>query len=115
MSAGTTLWAIAALVLVGAGASAQYPAQVKFLSYNLWAGQNAITPGGYETLADVINEISPDVSGHQEVDRVNKRSRRTDVIAYLGDLTGMHPLFAPALKGARWVVVESTEWESGLD
>ena len=23
--------------------------------------------------------------------------------------------FAPALKGARWVVVESTEWESGLD
>jgi endonuclease/exonuclease/phosphatase family metal-dependent hydrolase len=90
--------AVILLALVGASAEAQYPAQVKFLSYNLWAYQNAETPGGYDALARVINEIDPDISGHQEVDRVNRRSKRVDVIAYLGDLSGMHSLYAPALK-----------------
>jgi endonuclease/exonuclease/phosphatase family metal-dependent hydrolase len=47
----------------------------------------------------VINEIAPDISGHQEVDRANTRSKGVDVIAYLGEETGMHSLFAPALKG----------------
>ena len=79
-------------------AEAQYPDRVKFLSYNLWGYHNAEVPGGYDSLAVVINEIDPDISGHQEVDRVNRRSRRIDVIAYLGDLTGMHSLYAPALK-----------------
>jgi len=47
----------------------------------------------------VINEIGPGISGHQEVDRANTRSKGVDVIAYLGERTGMHSLFAPALKG----------------
>jgi endonuclease/exonuclease/phosphatase family metal-dependent hydrolase len=88
-------------VLVAPSAPPQYPAQVKFLSYNLWAGQNALTPGGYDALAAVINEIAPDISGHQEVDRANTRSKGIDVIAQLGERTGMHSLFAPALKGWR--------------
>jgi endonuclease/exonuclease/phosphatase family metal-dependent hydrolase len=86
------------LALFGTSVEAQYPAQVKFLSYNLWAGQNALISGGYDSLALVINEIDPDVSGHQEVDRVNRRSKRVDVIQYLGDLTDMHSLYAPGLK-----------------
>lgn len=89
---------VALLALLCASAEAQYPAEVKFLSYNLWGYQNAETPGGYDSLATVINDIDPDVSGHQEVDRTNRRSKRVDVIAYLGDLTGMHSLYAPALK-----------------
>ena len=93
-----TLRIVAVLSLLTTSAWAQYPAQVKFLSYNLWGYRNAETPGGYDSLAVVINDINPDVSGHQEVDRVNKRSKRIDVIAYLGDLTGMHSLYAPALK-----------------
>lgn len=99
MSIARTLWLTLGLTLLSASAWSQYPAQVKFLSYNLWGYRNAETPGGYDSLAAVISEIDPDISGHQEVDRVNKRSKRTDVIAYLGDLTGMHSLYAPALKG----------------
>jgi endonuclease/exonuclease/phosphatase family metal-dependent hydrolase len=90
---------IAVMALFCAPASAQYPAQVKFLSYNLWGYRNAEMPGGYDSLATVINEIGPDISGHQEVDRANSRSKGVDVIAYLGERTGMHSLFAPALKG----------------
>jgi len=87
------------MMLFATSAQAQYPAQVKFLSYNLWGYRNAETPGGYNSLAVVINEIGPDISGHQEVDRANSRSKGIDVIAYLGEQTGMHSLFAPALKG----------------
>ncbi|MBT4498637.1 MAG: hypothetical protein HOC74_12990 [Gemmatimonadetes bacterium] len=93
------LWIAIVLALASTTAWAQYPAQVKFLSYNLWGYHNAETPGGYDSLAAVINEIDPDVSGHQEVDRANTRSKGIDVIAYLGERTGMHSLFAPALKG----------------
>ncbi len=90
---------LALLLVVVAPLAAQYPDKVKFLSYNLWGYRNAEIPGGYDSLAHVINELDPDISGHQEVDRVNRRSRRIDVIAYLGDLTEMHPLYAPALIG----------------
>ncbi len=80
-------------------AAAQYPDQVKILSYNLWGYQNAVTPGGYEALADVINEIDPDISGHQEVDSSNSRSNGLDVIGYLGEQTDMYSVYAPALIG----------------
>jgi endonuclease/exonuclease/phosphatase family metal-dependent hydrolase len=89
------------MALLTASAAAQYPAEVKFLSYNLWGYRNAETPGGYDALATVINEIGPAISGHQEVDRANTRSKGLDVIAYLGERTGMHALFAPALRGWR--------------
>ena len=85
--------------LFATSAQAQYPAQAKFLSYNLWCYRNAETPGGYDSLAAVINEIGPALSGHQEVDPANSRSKGIDVIAYLGERTGMHSPFAPALKG----------------
>jgi endonuclease/exonuclease/phosphatase family metal-dependent hydrolase len=96
-----TLWTLAILALAHTAGWAQYPAQVKFLSYNLWGYRNAETPGGYDSLAIVINEIDPHISGHQEVDRSNSRSKGVDVIAYLGKKTNMHSLFAPALKGWR--------------
>ena len=92
---------VALMVLFATNTPAQYPAQARFLSYNLWGYHNAETPGGYDALAAVINEIGPDVSGHQEVDRANTRSKGIDVIAYLGERTGMHSLFAPALEGWR--------------
>ena len=88
----------AVLALVSTAAWGQYPAQAKFLSYNLWGYHNAETPGGYDSLATVINEIDPHISGHQEVDRANTRSKGVDVIAYLAERTGMHSLYAPALK-----------------
>ena len=90
---------VAVMMLFATSALAQYPRQVKILSYNLWGYRNAETPGGYDSLAAVINEIGADISGHQEVDRANSRSKGIDVIAYLGERTGKHSLFAPALRG----------------
>ena len=97
--AARTTCFVAVMVLFASSAQAQYPDKVKFLSYNLWGYRNAEMPGGYDSLAAVINEIGADISGHQEVDRANSRSKGVDVIAYLGERTGMHSLFAPALKG----------------
>ncbi len=92
------LWIVALLALFCSNASAQYPAHVKFLSYNLWGYKNAETPGGYDQLASVINELNPDISGHQEVDFENDRSKGVDVIAHLANRTKMHSIFAPGLK-----------------
>ena len=95
------LWIVTLLALVNGSTWAQYPAHVKFLSYNLWGYRNAETPGGYDSLASVINELNPEISGHQEVDRANTRSKGVDVMAHLAKRTKMHSLFAPALKGWR--------------
>ena len=92
------LWIVAILALFSNSAWAQYPAHLKFLSYNLWGYQNAVTPGGYDRLASVINELNPDISGHQEVDFKNDRSKGIDVIAYIANRTKMHSVFAPGLK-----------------
>lgn len=106
---GALFIGVAAAAGTAVGTAAQYPAQVKFLTYNLWGYRNAEIVGGYDSLAVVINEIDPDVSGVQEVDRVNRRSKRIDVVAYLGDLTGMHTVYAPALKD-----YEDGEYGEGL-
>jgi endonuclease/exonuclease/phosphatase family metal-dependent hydrolase len=96
---GVRFYVFLLVCVMSIGASlAQYPSHVKFLTYNLWGYHNAATPGGYEALADVINEIDPDISGHQEVDSANSRSNGVDVIGYLGELTGMYTVYAPALK-----------------
>jgi endonuclease/exonuclease/phosphatase family metal-dependent hydrolase len=100
-SAAKKLWIVTVLALATSPTWGQYPAHVKFLSYNLWGYRNAETPGGYDALASVINELNPDISGHQEVDRANSRSKGVDVIAYLAQRTMMHSLYAPALKGWR--------------
>ena len=91
-------WIVALMALFCGNASAQYPAHVKFLSYNLWGYKNAETPGGYDQLATVINELNPDISGHQEVDFKNDRSKGVNVIGHLAKRTKMHPIFAPGLK-----------------
>ncbi|MBT5708251.1 MAG: hypothetical protein HOI66_18210 [Verrucomicrobia bacterium] len=98
VSNASKLWIVVLFALTCSNAWAQYPAHVKFLSYNLWGYRNAEIPGGYDRLASVINELNPDISGHQEVDFKNDRSKGIDVIAYLGKRTKMHPVFAPGLK-----------------
>lgn len=92
------LWVVAFISVLCSDVWAQYPAHAKFLSYNLWGYKNAETPGGYDRLASVINELNPDISGHQEVDFQNDRSKGVDVIAHLAERTKMRSIFAPALK-----------------
>ena len=48
------VWIVMFLALAHSSAWAQYPAHVKFLSYNLWGYRNAETPGGYDALAHVL-------------------------------------------------------------
>ena len=47
VSIARVLWITIILTLASTAVWAQYPARVKFLSYNLWGYHNAETPGGY--------------------------------------------------------------------
>jgi endonuclease/exonuclease/phosphatase family metal-dependent hydrolase len=84
-----------AVLLSAPSLMAQYPAQVKILTYNIYAGGHG--DGPYDDIAAVINEIDPDISGHQEVDSCNPRNPH-DVIGWLGEQTNMYDLFAPGWK-----------------
>lgn len=74
---------------------AQYPAQAKILTYNIYAMGH--DDGPYDDIAAVLNEINADISGHQEVDSCNPRNP-LDVIGWLGEQTNMYDLFAPGWK-----------------
>ncbi len=74
---------------------AQYPAQAKILTYNIYAMGH--DDGPYDDIAAVLNEIDADISGHQEVDSCNPRNP-LDVICWLGEQTNMYDLFAPGWK-----------------
>ena len=51
MSYTRILWTVTVFMSACTAVWAQYSAQVKFLSYNLWGYHNAVTPGGYDSLA----------------------------------------------------------------
>lgn len=89
------LFVLIITILSAASLWAQYPAQAKILTYNIWGVGHGSGP--YDDIAAVINEIDPDISGHQEVDSCNARNP-LDVIGWLGEQTDMFSLFAPALK-----------------
>lgn len=89
---------VLSLMLIGLvlGTLAQYSNEIKVLTYNLFAGGHS-NDGSYADIVEVLNDISADISGHQEVDSCNGRNS-LDVINWLGEQTNMHSHFAPALK-----------------
>ena len=86
---------IVIVLLSAAPLVAQYPDQAKIMTYNIYAMGHG--DGLYDDIAAVINEINPDISGHQEVDSCNPRNP-LDVIGWLGEQTNMYDLFAPGWK-----------------
>ncbi|HEV2146542.1 MAG TPA: endonuclease/exonuclease/phosphatase family protein [Longimicrobiaceae bacterium] len=114
--AALPLWTAACAV--PAAAPPPGPAPLRVLVYNVHAGKDA---GGVDNLARVaetVRETGADLVLLQEVDRGTERSGRTDQLAELRRLTGMHGVFGKTLdyQGggygiallSRWPVAEDT-------
>lgn len=80
--------------------------EMRIMSYNIRIGVGTdVSPRGLtaivpdlERTAEVIKRIDPDFVGLQEVDSVAQRSDWVDQAGELGRMTGMHPIFAPAIE-----------------
>jgi endonuclease/exonuclease/phosphatase family metal-dependent hydrolase len=67
-------------------ANAQYPAQVKIMTYNINAQGHS--SGSYDDIATVIKAIEPDIAGLQKLDSVNTRNSLY-VLKWLSENTAM--------------------------
>jgi endonuclease/exonuclease/phosphatase family metal-dependent hydrolase len=75
--------------------SAQYPDKIRVMTYNINAEKHG--SGSYKDIADVINEIDPDIAGLQKLDSCNSRNPK-DVLKWLGEQTARKTAYAPAIK-----------------
>ena len=83
------------MTIIACTLTAQYPASVKVMTYNINAEKHA--SGSYNDIAEVITALAPTVCGLQKVDSCNSRNS-SDVLSWLGNQTSLLPSFAPAIK-----------------
>ncbi len=74
---------------------------LRVMSYNIRIGIGMDDTIRLSRAADVIKLADPDFVGLQEVDSVAERSGWVDQAGELGRLTGMHPIFAPAIERSK--------------
>ncbi len=82
-------------LILNALCSAQYPAKIRVMTYNINAERHG--SGSYRDIADVINEISPDIAGLQKLDSCNSRNPE-DVLKWLGEQTACKTAYASAIR-----------------
>ncbi|MBR5963678.1 MAG: endonuclease/exonuclease/phosphatase family protein [Bacteroidaceae bacterium] len=68
-----------------------------FVSYNIRNGIGMEEKRDLQRIADVLNGCKADVVALQEIDSMTARSGGIDVLGNLASLTGMIPLYAPAI------------------
>lgn len=73
---------------------------LRVMAYNIRVGKGMDLVNDLERTAGVIGEQRPDVVMLQEVDSVTSRTGRVDQAQELGRLTGMHAVFASAIRHA---------------
>lgn len=71
---------------------------LRVMSYNIHVGVGLDKVYDLKRTADVILSLRPDFVGMQEVDSVTGRTEWVDQAVELGRLTGMYPVFAPAIE-----------------
>lgn len=79
--------------------------EITLMTYNIYHGEDPFNPGtgNIREIADLINQIKPDLVALQEVDSMTNRTKnfnregKLDVVHELGKLTGMTPFFAKAI------------------
>ena len=82
------------------GYARPYPQQektVRIMSYNIRNAKGMDNVTDYRRIADVINEVAPDVVALQELDSVTNRSNGVDVLTRLAGLTAMHAVFGASI------------------
>jgi endonuclease/exonuclease/phosphatase family metal-dependent hydrolase len=83
-------------IVVSAGptrATLQRPTTLRILAYNIRHGEGTDSVIDLSRVAQLINELGPDVVALQEVDSVVERTGGVDQTTVLGELTGMHSAF----------------------
>lgn len=70
---------------------------LRILTYNIRHGQGLDDRIDLARIADVIRETEPDLVAVQEVDQATRRSDGVDQAHTLGELTGLHAAFGPAM------------------
>lgn len=77
--------------------SCQPVGTARLMSYNIRNGIGMDNQRDLQRVADVIRAYAPDVVAVQEVDSMTARSGQRDVLGELATLTGMIPIYAPAI------------------
>lgn len=70
---------------------------LRILTYNIRHGRGLDDRIDLGRIADVIRAAEPDLAAIQEVDRCTRRSGGVDQAQALGELTGLHAAFGPAM------------------
>ncbi len=70
---------------------------LRVLTYNIHHGEGTDGVFDYQRLANVINDLAPDVVALQEVDNKTARASGVDQTLRLAQLTGLHGVFGNAM------------------
>ena len=81
----------------GGAVGPQAPRTLRVLTYNIHHGEGTDERFDYERLAQVINDLSPDIVALQEVDRGTGRASGVDQAKLLGKLCKMHHAYGQAM------------------
>lgn len=87
-------------LLIGCGVTTERHS-LRVMSYNIRIGIGMDDTIKLERIAAVINRVKPDYVGLQEVDSMAERSDYVDQVGELSRLTGMYPIFAPAVERSK--------------
>ena len=87
-------------LLIGCGTKTKEHS-LRVMSYNIRIGIGMDDTIKLERIAAVINRTKPDYVGLQEVDSMAERSDYVDQVSELSRLTGMYPIFAPAVERSK--------------
>ena len=75
----------------------QEPNTIRVMSYNIQNGKGMDNVTDYQRIADVVNDVAPDVVALQELDSVTNRSKGVDVLARLATLTAMYQVYGASI------------------
>lgn len=91
---------LAFCLLAGCGITTERHS-LRVMSYNIRIGIGMDDTIKLERIAAVINRVKPDYVGLQEVDSMAERSDYVNQVDELSRLTGMYPIFAPAVERSK--------------
>lgn len=100
------------LLLVWASGSAEAPAAIRVLTYNIHHAEGRDREVDLSRISRVITSVQPDLVALQEVDVGTARTSAVDQVTELARLTGMHAQFGKAMDymGGGYGVAVLSRW-----
>ncbi len=75
----------------------QTESTTRVMSYNVRNARGLDEKVDYQRIADIINNVAPDVVALQELDSVTNRSNKVDVLSQLAGLTAMYSVYGASI------------------